>query len=223
MRKHLCGFKSMLQFNVPSQCVFARARTFAVAGEAAESFTCTTMLNSPGPVGMPLMTPVAPASVSPAGNCPEAIHQVYGGVPPWAARVAEYATPSTAPDSDVVATDKRVEDCDCVVDCVVDCALFEPGEQPQQAANSTRERINCFMLHLGLHEPGGAKQAMCLAENRCRMRGSRFAEQLSFLVEMLLRREWLEPVKDPTLYPRSIFFEGNNSFRINFSVFGLSR
>jgi hypothetical protein len=51
------------------------------------------------------------------------------------------------------------------VDCV-DWALLEPTEQPQQAANSTRGKINCFMLHLGLHEPGGAKQAVYLCKPR---------------------------------------------------------
>lgn len=150
----------MRQFNT----YFALARSCAIAGGAAESVTWTVMLKLPGPLGVPLMTPVL-ASVSPVGNCPEVIPQVYGGVPPWAARVAEYATPATAPGREAVATDKGISTDDCSADCV-DWALLEPTEQPQQAANSTRGKIICFTLHLGLHEPGGAKQAIDLSKPR---------------------------------------------------------
>jgi len=53
------------------------------------------------------MTPVL-ESISPAGNCPEAMLQVYGEVPPRAVRLAEYALPFVAPGSEVVVTDKVV-------------------------------------------------------------------------------------------------------------------
>jgi hypothetical protein len=54
-----------------------------------------TWLVPPGE-GFPLITPVMPSSCSPPGRVPEAIDQVYGGVPPVAARVWEKAT-STSP------------------------------------------------------------------------------------------------------------------------------
>ncbi len=41
----------------------------------------------PAPVGVPEITPVLDASVSPLGRTPEASDQVYGGVPPVAASV----------------------------------------------------------------------------------------------------------------------------------------
>ncbi len=66
----------------------------------------------------------------------------------------------------------------------VDCVLLEPLEpQPQHTTNSNSGKINCFTLHLGLHEPGGAKQAIIVfnAENKCRRCGSRLAEQLSIV------------------------------------------
>src|SRR5262249_12498645 len=53
-------------------------------------------------VGVPEITPELGASVNPAGSAPLAIAHVYGGVPPLAARVAEYAAPTTPPGSAVV-------------------------------------------------------------------------------------------------------------------------
>lgn len=85
----------------------ARVRTLAVAGDAAESLTCTVTLNSPLAEGVPLITPEF-ESVSPAGNCPEVMLQLYGGVPPCAVRVAEYWTFSFASGNEVVVTDKTV-------------------------------------------------------------------------------------------------------------------
>ncbi len=52
------------------------------------SVTCTVKLLGPAVVGVPETTPVADASVSPAGSTPAEIDQVYGVVPPLAANVA---------------------------------------------------------------------------------------------------------------------------------------
>ena len=45
-------------------------------------------------VGVPAMTPLEAFSVSPAGKAPAETVQVYGVVPPEAASVLEYATPT---------------------------------------------------------------------------------------------------------------------------------
>src|SRR5438105_3224839 len=49
-------------------------------------------VETPVVVGVPVITPEAD-SVNPAGKVPEVIDQVYGGLPPDAARVCEYARP----------------------------------------------------------------------------------------------------------------------------------
>src|SRR5262249_8626573 len=54
----------------------------------APAVTWTVKLEVPAVVGVPEITPVAAVRVSPAGNVPLAIDQVYGGVPPVAASVA---------------------------------------------------------------------------------------------------------------------------------------
>jgi hypothetical protein len=60
----------------------------AVALSQAADATWTVKLEVPVVVGVPEITPVAGARVSPAGNVPLAIDQEYGGVPPVAVRVA---------------------------------------------------------------------------------------------------------------------------------------
>jgi len=47
----------------------------------------------PEPLGVPEITPVVAASVSPAGRLPELIFHVYPGVPPAAWSAAEYVIP----------------------------------------------------------------------------------------------------------------------------------
>ena len=61
----------------------------AVCAGLPESVTWTVKLNVPATVGVPEMTPVSLLSVSPVGSDPLAIDQVYGKVPPLAAKVAE--------------------------------------------------------------------------------------------------------------------------------------
>ena len=63
-------------------------------------------------VGVPEMTPVAAASVRPAGSVPLVSRHVYGAVPPDAARVAAYVEPMVPAGSDVVVTDTADADVD---------------------------------------------------------------------------------------------------------------
>ena len=65
------------------------------------SVTVTVKLESPVPVGVPDMMP-ALDSVRPAGNAPELRDHVYPGVPPLAAKAAEYPVPSSPAASEVV-------------------------------------------------------------------------------------------------------------------------
>jgi hypothetical protein len=68
-----------------------------------ESVTITETVEVPAVVGVPVMAPLA-ASARPAGSeLPDATAQVYVPVPPVAARVVEYWTPTVAGGSgDVV-------------------------------------------------------------------------------------------------------------------------
>ena len=60
-----------------------------VAVSRLASVTCTVKLDVPVPVGVPLISPLELFSVSPAGNEPVLIDQVYGPAPPLAVRVCE--------------------------------------------------------------------------------------------------------------------------------------
>lgn len=66
-----------------------------------ESLTCTVKLKVPAEVGVPEMAPVAEARLRPAGSEPWLMLQVYGDVPPLAARVALY-TPACVPSGSAV-------------------------------------------------------------------------------------------------------------------------
>jgi hypothetical protein len=58
-----------------------------VAVDAFASFTCTVKVEVPVFVGVPEITPVELAKVSPAGRLPDDTDQVYDGSPPVAANV----------------------------------------------------------------------------------------------------------------------------------------
>lgn len=64
---------------------------FAVCISAGleESVTCTVIGKLPDAVGVPLSAPVNAVKVTPAGRVPDVIVQLYGAVPPEAARFAE--------------------------------------------------------------------------------------------------------------------------------------
>lgn len=62
----------------------------AVWGGVLASVTCTMIGNVPETDGVPLICPTL-LNVSPVGNVPDGILQLYGVVPPVAAREAEYA------------------------------------------------------------------------------------------------------------------------------------
>ena len=61
----------------------------AVCTGLLASLTWTVKLEAPADAGVPVIAPLAPLSVRPAGKDPLAIDQVYGSVPPLAASVAE--------------------------------------------------------------------------------------------------------------------------------------
>lgn len=67
----------------------------AVAVVPLESATCAVKVYVPATVGVPDSMPVAPLSDSPLGSAPDLTVKVYGAVPPLAARVVEYAVPTT--------------------------------------------------------------------------------------------------------------------------------
>lgn len=72
------------------------------------SLTCTVKLNVPAVLGVPLITPLG-LRLSPAGSTPAATDQEYGGVPPVADSVCEYARPTVPPGSgDVVVIESSV-------------------------------------------------------------------------------------------------------------------
>src|SRR5215475_10537836 len=67
--------------------LIAMLRAFVAV--CAPAVTLTVTLAVPVAVGVPEITPVLVASVSPLGSTPAEIDQLYGGVPPTAASVAE--------------------------------------------------------------------------------------------------------------------------------------
>lgn len=71
------------------------------------SLALTTKVDVPLAVGVPEITPVPAARVSPAGKLPDAIDHAYPGVPPLAAKVCAYAVPS------VPAAKEEVEIASC--------------------------------------------------------------------------------------------------------------
>jgi hypothetical protein len=84
------------------------AARVAVSGVVLESVTWTVKLDDPAAVGVPESTP-AVLSVRPAGNVPTVTFQVNGDVPPVAAKVWLYATPTVPPTrGDVVVIETGV-------------------------------------------------------------------------------------------------------------------
>ena len=70
------------------------------------SFTVTLNEAVAAVLGVPLITPLDAFKLKPAGSAPLlTVQLLYGGVPPVAANVWLYATPTVPPGSDVVRTD----------------------------------------------------------------------------------------------------------------------
>ena len=69
-----------------------------VACTLAASVTCAVKLKVPALVGDPVIVPLVALNVRPAGSEPAVIDQWYGGVPPTAFKLAEYAVPIAPPD-----------------------------------------------------------------------------------------------------------------------------
>jgi len=90
----------------------------------AESVTCTVNDAVPAVAGVPEITPVDAARLSPTGNVPALTLQVYGVVPPLACSVVEYAVPAVPPGSDVVVTTGGCATVATVILSVFVAALF---------------------------------------------------------------------------------------------------
>ena len=73
-------------FSIPPLIANVRLPDAAVCGVIALSETCTVTFAAPAVVGVPVMAP-AVLSDSPAGRVPLFTLQLYGAVPPVAARV----------------------------------------------------------------------------------------------------------------------------------------
>ena len=84
--------------------VIVRALVADICGDDV-SVTFTVNDEVPDVVGVPEIFPVVPVKVKPAGRDPDRIDHVYGVVPPVAAKVPEYATPTVPFGSDVVEID----------------------------------------------------------------------------------------------------------------------
>ena len=92
---------------------------------AVESVTFAVKLNVPAAVGVPEIVPLAAASVRPAGNAPELMLQLYGVVPPLAAKVVVYAVPTCAEGTELVVICTGVTAAATVMlnACVAVCAV----------------------------------------------------------------------------------------------------
>ena len=122
--------------------MIATVRALVAVSELA-SATCTVKLLVPVPVGVPEITPVPGARVSPAGSDPETMDHVYGVVPPAAASVALYAMFCVPAANEVVvieggvdATTVRVSGCVAVCDlasviCTVKLVVPAPVGVPE--------------------------------------------------------------------------------------------
>lgn len=66
-----------------------------------ESVTLAVNENEPEAVGVPETEPAA-ERIKPAGNAPALMLQLYGVVPPEAAKAVEYAVPTCPEGTDVV-------------------------------------------------------------------------------------------------------------------------
>jgi hypothetical protein len=79
----------------PAAAIVMAKAWLAVWGTGVvESVTITVKSNVPAVVGVPETVPVELPMVSPGGRDPVVIDQVYGGVPPVTATVAEYVVPT---------------------------------------------------------------------------------------------------------------------------------
>ena len=92
-----------------------------------ESVTFAVKLNEPDDVGVPEIVPLEAFNVSPPGNAPELMLQLYGVVPPLPASVVEYAVPLCPAGTELVVICTGVTAAATVMlsDCV---AVFGVGE-----------------------------------------------------------------------------------------------
>ena len=95
------GSDAVVIVTVPAAIVNVKLALFDTVGDS-ESVTCAVIVKLPDAVGVPLSAPVPPFSVTPVGNAPAVMDQLYGVVPPVAASVPEYAVPTVPLGRDVV-------------------------------------------------------------------------------------------------------------------------
>ena len=94
----------------PGAIVRFRLAVAVSAGELESVTMKTTGVAFAAAFGVPLSNPLEALNAKPPGRLPPAICQVYGPVPPAAARVVEYATPAIPFGSDdVVILNAAVE------------------------------------------------------------------------------------------------------------------
>src|SRR5690242_6196025 len=72
------------------------------------SVTLTSKAADPASVGVPAITPVVEFRVSPFGRAPLMSDHEYGGVPPAAVNVWEYAAPAKPPGNNAAVTITRL-------------------------------------------------------------------------------------------------------------------
>src|SRR5690348_1064732 len=79
------------------------------AGADALSVTRALNVNDPVAVGVPLMRPLLEFRLKPSGSAPVVTDQEYGGFPPVAVSVCEYADPTDAPGKGAVVVIARFD------------------------------------------------------------------------------------------------------------------
>jgi hypothetical protein len=100
--------KEVVVIDSPVSATAIDVVTDLVRAGLEESFIAMVIGKLPPVVGVPETIPVLVARLSPAGNLPEEIDQVYGVVPPVAVRAFEYLTPLVPDGKDVVVIESAV-------------------------------------------------------------------------------------------------------------------
>ena len=96
------GSELVVIASVAGAIVSVRLTVAVCAVGVVESVTLNVSGVELGPVGVPLIRPLAAFSVSGLGSDPDVMLQLYGVVPPLAANDCEYAVPAVPPGSELV-------------------------------------------------------------------------------------------------------------------------
>jgi hypothetical protein len=127
------------------------ATVFICAGDSESAAAKLMEVLVAAAVGVPETTPVVADNDSPAGSAPLATDQVYGVLPPVAASVAVYATPTCPAGSEVVVI---VIGCGCTAEAdprALPSPLPLPPPQPvtMSVTAITKTRENSQLTGLG--------------------------------------------------------------------------